>query len=65
MYIYIGPITRQGLFRRMSEDTVECNCGPDPVCVDETSSPAQVVDEEHLLKMMEEKNKSVIYLYQE
>ena len=45
----------------MSEDTIGCNCGPDPVCVDETTSPAQVVDEEDLLKMMEEKNKSVIY----
>ena len=65
------------VFRRMSEDTVECNCGPAPVCIDETTSldksvdkedkvvdeEDKIVDEEDLLKMLEEQNKSVKSLF--
>ena len=45
----------------MSVDTDKCNCGPDPVCIDESSSPTAVVDEENLLKMLEEQNKLVMH----
>jgi len=47
----------------MSVDQGECNCGPDPVCIDESSSSTEGVDED-LLKLLEEKNKLVdIHLY--
>lgn len=42
----------------MSVDTDQCSCGPDPVCIDES----EVIDEENLLKMLEEQNKLVILL---
>lgn len=40
----------------MSVDVDKCNYGPDLVCID---SPTEVIDEENLLKMLEEKNKLV------
>ena len=40
----------------MSVETDECNCGPDPVCINDDPIETEV-DEENLLKMLEEQNK--------
>lgn len=53
----LGRVNALGLLRRMSVDTDNCNCGPDPVSIEESPSPTVVVDEENLLKMLEEQNK--------
>ena len=41
----------------MSEDTVECNCGPAPVCIDETTGRDKSVDKED--KVVDEEDKVV------